>query len=53
MEIITVETVKSEIESGDLDWAATHLDELFEAGLAIATYRALERDIEAAALAFG
>jgi hypothetical protein len=47
-EVITVETVLSEIDSMDLDWAATHLDELFEAGLDIATYRRIERMIEAA-----
>ena len=48
MEIITVETVLVEIENGDLDWAGTHLDELFEAGLDNATYRRLELALEAA-----
>lgn len=48
-EIITTETVLSEIENGDTDWAATHLDELFEAGeIDRVTYARIERALEAA-----
>jgi len=46
---VTIEMVRSAIESLDTDWAATYLDELFEAGAVDAlTYRRLEAEIDAA-----
>jgi hypothetical protein len=48
-EIITVETVLSEIANGDTDWAALHLDELYEAGaIDTLTYRRVEAALEIA-----
>jgi predicted transcriptional regulator len=44
-----VAMILSEIENGDTDWAATHLDEAYEAGeIDRSTYSRLERALEAA-----